>query len=225
MRCHAIRLTVLFSVLVIVTPAIGAEKCNASQHSNESTGELSGNAAKIVSSHLLDVVRLLRDGGPPVDHSKEEATKKWTVKDQIKKYGIRPGSYSEKQYLTDYRNSFLKTWSEYILEEVTRKPNGEFSIGSGSSFRTCCFQSPGTTSGHYDGQSLAMKIVSKAHLESPEFAALTGQSFDSKKPCPTREAIIYIAQHIADKTTKKRNGAEKKGREEKGQNCFLNAEK
>lgn len=192
----AIEYTIVFLVFLSFSVPVYCEESNDSQICvDKDLQSLSKDAAVVVVSHLGKALQLLQAGGPPVDISASERSA-WTLENQLEKQISPSVNYTKEQYLSDYRQSFLEQWSNYLRNNVAKDSSGVYHIGSGCAFGTCCFQNQGTTRGYYDAQSLAGKLVFQVYRETHDPAGVIGQSNKGKKPSPNREAAIFIVEHF-----------------------------
>ena len=207
---HSMNKGVMFiatSVLLFAmqTAVLCEDRGTTSTQQSGSSEVLSDRAARLVAGDLTTVLKLLQNGGPPIREA-GEPREEWSIDRAIRSfYGQPVESYTTEQYLIDYRKSFLCSWREQLADSVHREENGEVLVGGGGG-TSCCFQSAGTTRGHYDAAALVDRLVERVIHEKLESRRADGKqrgvfsvwSSVTDAPMASSEAITYLFTQFAE---------------------------
>jgi len=192
---------VLSSAFSHAAAAFCNEPCHGPSSADASSQELSPEAGLIVASHLTCVVRLLRNGGPPVILSDADRAS-WSVASELRAYPGKPRART--QYLHDYRRVFLESWCEQLRDAVYLDSDGQLHVAGGNAYGTRCGDSPGATNGHYDGESIANDLLSQVRRQAANPGRLPqGATARQKMHSPHREAVLYLVEQIAGGTNRR----------------------
>jgi len=187
-RCYVFKVVVFSAGIVGATTGLSEEPNGAESGVDGIARGLSKDSAIVVANHLTQVVRALRDGGPPM-HMRDEEKATWTLGDWLQKEATQGNVCSDVEYLADYRRAFFKSWCEYLGNRVWRDSNGELRVGHGIGFTLPNVGKLGTLHGHKAGEAVARNLQTQVRHEA------SGHRGGIAKPTmnsPARDAFLYI---------------------------------
>jgi hypothetical protein len=192
---QSLQLAVLFVVLNGGGDSLCDEGQVARSCANESVERLSPDAARIVVSHLTVVVRMLKDGGPPV-RTPQERRDSWSVNNELTNYRHLGVKYSETDYLNDYRKQFLASWCSFFRRIVKMDSKGAPINGGGLPYDTGGSQmSIGERNGHWDAIFIGFDLQKRAISES-QVVPTDDLKGGPARPLAAQEAVLYIAKNV-----------------------------
>jgi hypothetical protein len=187
--------SVAFAISVLhVTTGFSQGPADAAPCLGEATRHLSHDSAVIVAEHLTQVLRTLRDGGPPV-HLRGEELARWSLDDWLQKHASGTEATSRDEYLDAYRRAFLEQWCDYLDRIVLQDASGKLWISHGISGSSRSFRARGTTDGHFAGGEMARNLQCRVIRESWSVGR-QDETGRARPDQPARDALLYIVKEV-----------------------------